>query len=107
MSFRAPFIATMKGALFISEKTSRTALQRDSALPAGWLALRTDEGIEWLERTILSREGDSGNQWVFRDDQPIVSLVLPGMKTTADKLWQDLDESLAGDEKSVGDPAGA
>jgi hypothetical protein len=97
----------MEGALFVSGVTSRNAQRRDSALPAGWLALRTDEDIEWLKRTVLSRKGDSWNTWVFRDDQPIVSLVLPGMKTTVAKLWQDLDESLADDEKSVADPAGA
>ena len=42
--------------------------------------------------TLLTRHGDA---WVERpclDDQPIPSLVLPGLTATVADLWADLDE---------------
>jgi Uma2 family endonuclease len=43
--------------------------------------------------TVLARRGDVWSEAVFRDDQVIVSLVLPGFATTVADLWIDVDEN--------------
>jgi Uma2 family endonuclease len=42
--------------------------------------------------TILSRDGDLWRDRLFRDDQPLVSLVLPDLETTTAELWIDVEE---------------
>jgi Uma2 family endonuclease len=42
--------------------------------------------------TILSRDGDLWRDRVFRDDQALVSLVLPDLETTAAELWIDVED---------------
>jgi Uma2 family endonuclease len=42
--------------------------------------------------TVPSRRGDVWHEAVFRGDQVIVSLVLPGFATTVAELWIDVDE---------------
>ncbi len=41
--------------------------------------------------TILTRRGDAWDETVFRDQQVIVSLVLPGLATTVAELWADAE----------------
>jgi Uma2 family endonuclease len=50
--------------------------------------------VDPLERkaTVLTRRGDTWSEAVFRDEQVIVSLVLPGFATTVAELWVDLEE---------------
>ena len=45
------------------------------------------------EVTVLTRRGDAWHENVFRDDQVIFSLVLPGFATTVGELWIDVDET--------------
>ena len=42
--------------------------------------------------TVLTRHGDTWDEAVFRDEQVIVSLVLPGLTTTVAELWLDIEE---------------
>jgi Uma2 family endonuclease len=42
--------------------------------------------------TVLTRRGDAWNEAVFRDEQVIVSLILPGFATTVAGLWVDSDD---------------
>jgi Uma2 family endonuclease len=42
--------------------------------------------------TVLTRHGDTWDEAVFRDEQVIVSLVLPGLTTTVAELWLDFEE---------------
>jgi Uma2 family endonuclease len=42
--------------------------------------------------TVLTRRGDAWNEAVFRDEQVIVSLILPGFATTVAELWVDSDD---------------
>jgi hypothetical protein len=51
--------------------------------------------------TVLTRRGDAWDEAVFRDDQAIVSLVLPGFATTVAELWVGVDQ---GDEDDAADP---
>ncbi len=41
---------------------------------------------------MLTRHGDVWDEAVFRDDQVIASLVLPGFATTVAELWIDVEE---------------
>jgi Uma2 family endonuclease len=50
--------------------------------------------------TVLTRRGDTWNEMVFRDEQVIVSLVLPGFPTTVAELWIDVEE----DDDDAADP---
>jgi len=52
------------------------------------------------EVTVLTRRGDTWNEMVFRDEQVIVSLVLPGFATTVAELWIDVEE----DDDDPADP---
>ncbi len=58
--------------------------------------------VDPLERkvTVLTRRGDTWAEAVFRGDQVIASLVLPGFATTVAELWVDVDE----DEDEAADP---
>jgi len=49
--------------------------------------------IDFLARrfTLLTRDGDAWHEQVFVGDQVIPSVVLPGLTTTVDDLWLDLD----------------
>ena len=42
--------------------------------------------------TVLTRRGDTWNEAVFRDQQLIASLVLPGFATTVAELWVDVED---------------
>jgi Uma2 family endonuclease len=59
--------------------------------------------VDPLERrvTVLTRRGDVWHEAVFRDDQVIASLVLPGFATTVAELWIGLEQ----DEDDPADPA--
>jgi len=50
--------------------------------------------------TVLTRRGDAWNKSVFRAEQLIVSLVLPGLATTVAELWVDAEE----DDDDAADP---
>ncbi len=52
--------------------------------------------------TVLTRRGDTWEEAVFRDDQVIVSQVLPDFATTVAELWVDVEE---GDDDDAADPA--
>ena len=51
--------------------------------------------------TVLTRRGDSWAEAVFRDNQVIVSLVLPNFATTVAELWVDVEEDA--EESEVAD----
>jgi Uma2 family endonuclease len=55
--------------------------------------------VDPLERkvTVLTRRGDTWSEAVFRDDQVIASLVLPGFATTVAELWADVEDGDADD----------
>ena len=40
----------------------------------------------------MTRRGDIWDETVFRDDQSIASLVLPGFAATVAELWIDVEE---------------
>ena len=42
--------------------------------------------------TVLTRRGDAWDEAVFRDEQLIGSLVLPGFTTTVAELWIDVED---------------
>ncbi len=42
--------------------------------------------------TVLTRRGDAWDEAVFRDEQVIVSLVLPGFATTVAELWIGVED---------------
>ncbi len=64
--------------------------------------------VDPLERkvTVLIRRGDTWSEAVFRDDQVIASLVLPGFATTVAELWVGVDEAEEWDD-TAGDGAAA
>jgi Uma2 family endonuclease len=64
--------------------------------------------VDPLERkvTVLIRRGDTWSEAVFRDDQVIASLVLPGFATTVAELRVGVDEAEEWDE-AAGDGAAA
>jgi Uma2 family endonuclease len=41
--------------------------------------------------TVLTRRGDAWNEAVYREQQVVVSLVLPGFATTVAELWVDFE----------------
>ncbi len=57
-----------------------------------------------LERkvTVLTRRGDTWDEAVFRDDQVIVSQILPGLATTVAELWVDVEED---EDEDAANPA--
>ncbi len=64
--------------------------------------------VDPLERkvTVLTRRGDTWSEAVFRGDQVIASLVLPGFATTVAELWVGVDEADE-DDDAAGDGAPA
>jgi Uma2 family endonuclease len=42
--------------------------------------------------TVVTRHGDAWSEAVFRDEQVIVSLIVPGFATTVAELWVDLED---------------
>jgi Uma2 family endonuclease len=52
--------------------------------------------------TVLSRRGDTWAEAVFRDQQVIASLVLPGFATTVAELWVDVEEDGDDDAADAG-----
>jgi Uma2 family endonuclease len=92
----------------VAEVVSRGSIERDyrtkreEYLAYGLLEYWIVDPFE-RKVTVLTRRGDTWAEAVFRDDQVIVSLVLPGFATTVAELWVDV-EDVAGDDA---DEAGA
>jgi Uma2 family endonuclease len=91
-----------------AEVVSRGSIQRDyHAKREEYLAYGLLEYwiVDPLERkvTVLARRGDVWNEAVFRDQQVIVSLVLPGFTATVAQLWIDVEEE--DDEDDATGPA--
>jgi Uma2 family endonuclease len=55
-----------------------------------------------LQVTVLTRRGDVWDEAVFRDEQVIVSLILPGFATTVAELWAGIDEVTDDDTPDCG-----
>jgi len=94
-------------AALAAEVVSRGSIQRDYVTKREeYLAFGLLEYwiVDPLERkvTVLTRRGDTWSEAVFRDDQVIVSLVLPGFATTVAELWVDVEEA---DDEDAADPA--
>jgi Uma2 family endonuclease len=88
------------------EVVSRGSVERDYVTKREeYLAYGLDEYwiVDPLERkvTVLTRRGDTWSEAVFRDDQVIVSLVLPGFATTVAELWMGVDDA----DDDAADPA--
>ena len=84
-------------AVLAAEVVSRGSIERDYVTKREeYLAYRLDEYwiVDPLERkvTVLTRRGDTWDEAVFRDDQVIVSLVLPGFTTTVAELWVNVED---------------
>ena len=80
-----------------AEVVSRGSIQRDyHTKRQEYLAYGLLEYwiVNPLERkvTVLTRHGDVWHEAVFRDDQVIASLVLPGFATTVAELWIDVED---------------
>jgi Uma2 family endonuclease len=61
-------------------------------IPGLWVARILDRRPPLKQQvTVLSRHGDMWCESVFRGDQVIVSLILPGLATTVSELWIDVD----------------
>jgi Uma2 family endonuclease len=89
-----------------AEVVSRRSVQRDCVTKREeYLAYGLLEYwiVDPLKRqvTVLTRRGDTWHEAVFRDDQVIVSLVLPGFATTVAELWIGVEED---DEDEAADP---
>ncbi len=90
-----------------SEVVSRRSVRRDYVTKREeYLAYGLDEYwiVNPLKRqvAVLSRRGDTWHEALFRDDQVIVSLVLPGFATTVAGLWIDVGEDNADDADDPG-----
>jgi Uma2 family endonuclease len=88
-----------------AEVVSRGSIHRDYVIKREeYLAYGLFEYwiVDPLERrvTVLTRRGNVWHEAVFRDDQVIASLVLPGFATTVAEHWIGLDE----DEDDAADP---
>jgi Uma2 family endonuclease len=78
-----------------AEVVSRGSIKRDDetkreeylayGLLEYWIVDRFDRKV-----TLLSRNGDTRDEAVFRDDQRLASIVLPGFATTVTDLWADV-----------------
>jgi Uma2 family endonuclease len=80
-----------------AEVVSRGSIERDYVTKREeYLAFGLDEYwiVDPLERkvTVLTRQGDIWAEAVFRGEQTIVSLVLPGFATTVAELWVDVED---------------
>ncbi len=81
-----------------AEVVSRGSVQRDYVIKREeYLAYGLLEYwiVDPLKRqvTVLTRHGDAWNEQVFRDEQVIGSLVLPGFGTTVAELWTDVESN--------------
>src|SRR5262249_26047816 len=63
----------------------------ESRRPAGATPARS--ATRWFRVTVLTRRGDTWSEAVFRGDQVIVSLVLPGFATTMAEPWADIEDA--------------
>ena len=93
-----------------AEVVSRGSIERDYVIKREeYLAYGLLEYwiVDPLERkvTVLTRRGDTWAEAVFRDDQVIASLVLPGFATTVAELWVGLDDDE--DDDAAGADIGA
>jgi Uma2 family endonuclease len=89
-----------------AEVVSRRSIQRDYVVKREeYHAYGLDEYwiVDPLERKVkvLTRRGDGWDEQVVRDDQVIPSRVLPGLLTTVNELWQELDEAEDAPEEDV------
>ena len=89
-----------------AEVVSRGSIERDYVTKREeYLAFGLDEYwiVDPLERkvTVLTRQGDTWAEAVFRAEQVIASLVLPGFATTVAELWVDVEDD---DENGAADP---
>ncbi|MHB1557125.1 MAG: Uma2 family endonuclease [Isosphaeraceae bacterium] len=94
-----------------AEVVSRGSVERDYVTKREeYLAYGLDEYwiVDPLERkvTVLSRRGDTWSEAVFRDEQTIVSLVLPGFATTVAELWVGVEDDDEHGEAGAGAGAG-
>ena len=90
-----------------AEVVSRGSIQRDYVTKREeYLAYGLLEYwiVDPLKRqvTVLTRRGDIWDEAVFRDDQVIRSLVLPGFATTVAELWTVVEEDDDADEAEPG-----
>jgi Uma2 family endonuclease len=93
-------------AALAAEVVSRDSVERDYQIKREeYLAYGLLEYwiVDPLRRqvTVLTRRGDAWHEAVFRDQQVLASLVLPGFATTVAELWVDIDAE-AGDAGSEG-----
>jgi len=88
-----------------AEVVSRGSIQRDyetkreEYLAYGLLEYWIVDPLK-QQVTVLTRRGDAWNESVFRAEQVIGSLVLPGLATTVAELWIDAEE----DNDDTADP---
>lgn len=92
-----------------AEVVSRGSVERDYVTKREeYLAYGLDEYwiVDPLERkvTVLTRRGDTWSEAVFRGEQAIVSLVLPGFATTVAELWVGIEDN-SDDDEAEADPA--
>jgi Uma2 family endonuclease len=86
-----------------AEVVSRSSLRRDyetkreEYLACGLLEYWIVDPLK-LQVTVLTRRGDVWDEQVFRDEQVITSLVLPGLATTVAELWIDVENDSADDD---------
>jgi Uma2 family endonuclease len=95
-------------AALAAEVVSRGSIQRDyETKREEYLAYGLLEYwiVDPLERrvTVLTRRGDVWHEAVFRDEQTIISRVLPGFATTVAELWIDVEED---EDDDAIDPGG-
>jgi Uma2 family endonuclease len=86
-----------RAAALAAEVVSRGSIQRDyETKREEYLAygLREYWIVDPRERrvTVLTRDGDVWDERIFRDDQVIASLVLPGFATTVAELWAVVED---------------
>ena len=92
----------------VAEVVSRDSIERDYVTKREeYLAfgLREYWIVDPLERkvTVLTRDGDTWSEAVYRGEQVIVSLVLPGFATTVAELWADVEDHDAADAGANGE----
>jgi Uma2 family endonuclease len=93
-------------AVLAAEVVSGRSVKRDYVTKREeYLAYGLDEYwiVDPLKRqvTVLTRRGDTWHEAVFRDDQVIASLALPGFATTVAELWIGVEED---DEDEAAEP---
>lgn len=85
------------GPALVAEVVSDSSVQRDyQTKREEYLAYGLLEYwiVDPLKRqvTVLTRRGDIWDETVFRDDESIASLLLPGFAATVAELWIDVEE---------------